>query len=171
MPRPVSADTSHRFITRAAYAAWRVWVQFGDIDLGQLYVSDQEFGGKTESLRKAIKLRDTLVKKHGIPLRTYDGNGFHAKHKNNKSGVCGINLSVTHADTDYMRVSWRTASTINGERIILSKSIKRYGYIGAWRLIAQERERHTGLKAPRMPPKPPEWLIAWAAERNIVLGS
>lgn len=147
---------------------WRVWVQFNDLDLGQGYFSDAKLGGKDKALEAALEWRDRLVKKHGIPLRCYGGNGWCVKNKRNTSGEVGINLLLDDPVAP-TRVSWAVKMMVNGRARHISRSIRKFGYRGAWKVVAKIREKHTGQPVATEPPRPALWLKQWAADRGLDL--
>lgn len=168
MPRPNTTNTAMRFITRARDPLWRVWVQFRNIDLGQVYFSDKQHGGKDAALKAAMVCRDKMVREHNIPLRTYAGSGFCVSHKKSKSGSVGISLEPDNPSNPG-RVNWVAKNEVDGSTKKCARSIRKYGYVGAWKIVAQFRQEHTGQPVPENPPPPPEWLRDWATERGVVL--
>lgn len=168
MPRPTSRNTRRRFITRMQDDLWRVWVQFRDLDLGQEYFSDAKLGGVKACLKAAIERRDALVKEHKIPLRCYDGNGWCAKDKRNTSGEVGIGLFLDDPEAP-TRVSWGARIMVDGAQRNVTRSIRKFGYRGAWRAVAKIRARHTGQPVAQEPPTPPDWLVKWASDRDLDL--
>lgn len=157
-----------RFITRMPDGLWRVWVMFGTLDCGQIYFGDAAYGGLNSALRKALKCRDDLIREHNIPLREYAGNGWCAKHAKNTSGEVGIALEKKPAIDPYY-VAWAVRNMVDGKQWHRSWSIKKYGYLGAWRLATEARVKHTGQPTSEAPPAPPDWLVKWARERSIDL--
>ncbi len=168
MSRPANRSPQLRFITRMQDSLWRVWVQFGRLDFGQEYFSDAQYGGMQEAKRAAIERRDALVKAHKIPLRKYEGNGWHAKSSRNKSGQVGISLFLDDPECP-TRISWGVRVTISGTQRNIIRSIRKYGYASAWRMVAKIRAKHTGQPISMEPPPAPEWLVSWAAERKLDL--
>lgn len=164
--RPKTADTTMRFITRMPDALWRVWITFKDSDFGQQYFSDKTYGGKDHALKAATTYRDRVVRKHKIPLRSYAGSGFCVQHTRSTTGAVGITLSVDSVD-DVRRVSWTAKNAVDGRLDQMSRSIRKYGYVGAWRLVARFRQAHTRLPVPKNPPPPPDWLRRWAEVRGF----
>jgi len=67
------------------------------------------------------------------------------------------------------RVMWKVKNTVEGCQSGVGKSIRKWGYIGAWNIVAKLRQAHTGQEVPELPPPPPEWLIEWAEKRGIDL--
>ncbi len=166
MSRPNTTDTELRYIIRMPDKLWRVWITFNGKDFGQMYFSDKEYGNKDASLTAAIAYRDKVITTNKIPLRIYAGNGFCVRHKNNKSGVVGILLAVDNHD-DPRRVHWQAKIMVDGNQRKTSQSVRQYGYVGAWQLVAAIRENHTQIPVPKKPPAPPAWLRLWAAERGV----
>jgi hypothetical protein len=167
--RPTTSDVQMRFISRAQDRLWRVWVVFGDFDSSQVYFSDKQYGSEQRALKAAIAYRDALVRRNKILMRVYAGNGFNMKHSRNTTGTVGIQL---HMDTrtDPLRASWRSAIMREGRQVPMSRSIRRYGYVGAWQLVAAYRQAHTGQKTPLLPPEPTDELRQWAAQTGVALG-
>lgn len=166
--RPTSSDTSMRFITRMQDALWRVWIVFGTFDSGQIYFSDKQYGSRDKACQAAKKHRDKLVKKHNIPLRIYDGNGFNISHSKNTSGTVGIGLQIDRR-RDPASISWRSTTMINGRQSPVARSIRRYGYTQAWQMVAKIREQHTGIRVSKTPPPPTPELLEWAAQTGFDL--
>lgn len=165
MPRPNKQDTRTRFITRMHDPLWRVWVQFGEMDFGVTYFSDRGYGSKLLSLKAAMRHRDSLVAQHNIPLRVYAGNGFCVRNKNSTSGVVGITLTVDDRDNP-TKVNWSVRSMRNGKQRHVARSILKYGYEEAWRLVAEIRREHTQQPVPIDPPRRPKWLVEWMKLRG-----
>lgn len=165
MGRPTSTDTSMRFIGRMHDPLWRVWITFGDFDSGQRYFSDREHGGIDQSLAAAKQFRDKIIKKHKIPLRVYDGNGFTIRHTKNKSGTVGLRLTPDRRK-DPVRWSWVGCKQVDGQTTVFGRSIRTHGYEKAWSMVAKIREAHTGMKVPSKPPPPTQELIDWAASNG-----
>lgn len=156
-----------RFISRAD-RCWRVWVQYGKFNSGQLYFGDAKFGGRQNALVAAKFHRDRLVRENGIPMRTYTGNGYCVTSKRNTSGTVGITLAKTDSGPT-LRVFWSSRSMVDGHQTQTARSIRKFGYIRAWQLVAAVRAKHTGLQIPAIPPAPPEWLKKWAAAEGVAL--
>lgn len=165
--RPKTKD-GLRFITRMPDKLWRVWVTFGTDDYGQHYFGDAAYGGKNSALRNALAFRDKLLRENKIPVREYNGNGWCVKHSRNTSGDVGVCLSKKPAENPYY-VAWTVRNVVDGQQKNKSWSIKKHGYAGAWLKAAQARSKHTSQPHSNEPPPPPDWVIAWARDRDIDL--
>ena len=168
MSRPNTPETELRYITRMPDNLWRVWITYGKKDFEQIYFSDKKYSGKKKALDAAILYRDRVLAEHKIPVRIYTGNGFCVKHKNNKSGEIGITLDVDDRGNP-TRVRWTTRNMVNGKQRTFARSIRKYGYIGSWQLVAGIRRAHTKMDVAETPPSPPGWLKRWAKKYNVNL--
>lgn len=120
MPRPNSPETRLRFITRMHDPTWRVWIQFGKVDFGQVYFSEREYG--TALKASAIRYRDQMVRQHKIPLRRYDGNGFCVKNARHKSGEVEIHLSMDRR-VNPSKIGWAVRNMVDGKQRVTARSI------------------------------------------------
>lgn len=170
MPRPNDSDTHTRFITRMPDRLWRVAVEFGDLALPVVYISDKVHGGKDAALAKAIALRDRLVKTHKIPLRTYDGNGWQVSRATNTSGQVGVFLEATERAGTQVR-NWTYLYQQDGKSRRLRLSIRKHGYVAAWQRLADERAKRTGHPSNPIPPNPTAELKEWALRYRVALPS
>lgn len=139
---------------------------FDTFDSGQRYFSDAQFGSTKNALKAAIGYRDLLVKENAIPLRAYDGNGYHIQDKRNTSGTVGICLAKDKAENPG-RVSWQCRIMVNGKQKGISFSIRKFGYAGAWKRAYLLRSQHLGSNAKAIPPEPPDWLVIWMHNHGI----
>lgn len=158
-----------RFVTRAhpsTMAGWRVWVTFNGVDYGQTYFGDLKYGGQDEALLAALAYRDKVIKKHHIPLRSYAGNGYCVQSSRSKTGVPGVTLSYCRRG-ESVTVRWHVRYQDEGAQQHKSWSVRKYGYVGAWRLATQVRARVTGTQPPALPPPPPPWLLEWAKDIEL----
>lgn len=90
------------------------------------------------------------------------------KSASSTTGVPGICLVKDRA-TNPRYVSWSTYTEQSGKREQKAFSIRKFGYSGAWRMVANVRAEYSGFKIPRRPPAPPEWLKKWAKTLNYPL--
>ena len=159
MPRPNNSDIKLRFINRHVDNSWRVWVNRHDIDCGQEYFYDSIYGSKGKSLKAAIKKRDELIKLHNIKLRVYDGSGYCLIHSKNTSGMVGVSLSKMEKASGSISIFWSARVQIDGKQKNKCWSIKKYGYVAAWRHAVAFRCSFTDEPIIKNPPLPPEWLL------------
>lgn len=159
-----------RWISRME-ASWRVWLNYKDIDSGQVYFYDSQYGSSQEALKQAQAYRDAFVTKYSIPLRTYTGEGFYARHSKNKGNLVGVNLSTNSPDnpSKSTKIGWTGCVQKNGLPHRKHWSVKKYGYTEAWRKAAEYRCNHTGEPVPKGPPKPQDWLKKWARLNDVEL--
>lgn len=108
---------------------WRVAVNFGELVTPVVYFSDRKYGSKDAALAKAIQLRDRLVKKHKIPLRTYDGKGWMVSRATNISGQVGLYLESSVRSGTEVR-NW-TYCFQSGKQQRIRRSIRKHGYVAA----------------------------------------
>lgn len=130
MTRPTSPDTSMRFITRMPDRLWRVAVAFGTFKPAAVYFSDRHYGGEQAARAAAIAHRDHLVKKHKIPLRTYDGNGWQVARVTSPTNQVGLCLEVRDVHGT-MVANWTYLFQKDGRQRRIRLSIRQHGRWGA----------------------------------------
>ncbi len=123
------------------------------------HFSDSKNGGYEVALTAARAWRDAQMAALDIAERACDGNGHFLAYKRNRSGKIGLRLMPDrHPDRRIRRVYWEARFMVDGKQRIQTYTVRKYGYIGAWRLAATERSRHDGQPVPAAPPKAPDWL-------------
>ena len=170
MGRMSNLDLKLRYITRHPDKTWRVWVTYKDFDSEQLYFSFREYGGEAEALAAATSCRDKILKEQGIRLRKYDGNGYCVKHVRCTSGQVGIRCQVQYRKNRNPTADWTAKIQMDGVQKHRAWSIKRYGYVNAWKQAVAYRCAHTGEPIPTAPPPVPEAVLDWAKEFDIDIG-
>lgn len=156
-----------RYIHRTHdYFGWRVWITYGEISSGQVYFGDATHGGKDAALAAARRYRDEFVKKHRIPFRHYDGNGYCVKSKTARGDAVGVRLAC-HKRPGTWSVYWVAQWQENGHITRKWFSVRKYGYQPAWMAAAYARARAIGRPVPRKTPPMPEWVKNWAAKDDL----
>lgn len=168
MTRPTSPDTSMRFITRMPGRLWRVAVAFGTFQPAAVYFSDRHYGGEQAARAAAIAHRDHLVKKHKIPLRAYDGNGWQVARVTSPTNQVGLCLEVrdVHGTTV---ANWTYLFQKDGRQRRIRLSVRQHGYVTAWQRLGRLRQQRTGQPSNPLPPNPSRQLRQWAQRYDVSL--
>lgn len=157
------ANEKMRFITRLEredYKTW--WVRIYGKHNSNNYIAQKSFpdkthGGKQKALGKAKKWRDSEVKKLGIKIRLFDGNGHYLKTVKNKFDLIGITIGKTKRKKNFLYY-WRAGYMKNGRQKIRAFSILKYGYKTAFWMAAEVRSKQTGEPLPTKVPRKPTYL-------------
>ena len=161
--------TTHDFaITRVDYErghGWMVRLFYPGVrkPAAQRLFSDGTHGHSADrALCAARAWRDVQMTLLGISPNRRDGNGYNRISKANTSGRVGVKLGrVDASDGTIRNVSWVASVMGDGRQKNRCWSIRKYGYVGAWRLATAARGRHDGLPSPEQPPPMPTWVVAW----------
>lgn len=124
------------------------------------------YDNHADALDDAVAFRDRIAAEHDIPIRVH-GNTFHLKVRTDSTtGVTGLNIAPDNRDAPKY-VAW-CATYVQDEKIKHAyRSIRKNGYVGAYRLARTLRMSHTGVEIPLDPPPPPDWLRDWMEANNI----
>lgn len=142
-------------ITRVDYErghGWMVRLFYPGVrkPAAQRLFSDGTHGHSADRAHRAARAwRDAQMALLGISPNRRDGNGYNRISKANTSGRVGVKLGRVDASGGTIRnVSWVASVMEDGRQKSRCWSIRKYGYVGAWRLATVARGRHDGLPSP-----------------------
>ena len=152
----VDYERGHGWIVRLFYPGVRK-------PAAQRLFSDSTHGHSADrALCAARAWRDARMALLGISPNRRDGNGYNRISKANTSGRIGVQLGrIKAADGTIRYAAWVASVMEDGRQKRQRWSIRKYGYVGAWRLATAARGRHDGLPSPEQPPPMPDWVVAW----------
>lgn len=156
-----------RYIFRfERFKTWRVQYVRGLPSPIQVYFADNAYGSTENALRAAQQFRDELVAKHGHAPGTSSRRNL--RHLDKPEEQVGIMLFEDARPGRQPVYAWR-AHYMAGDKVIRrSWSIRKYGYVEAYRRASAFRHERTGQPQGDCPPIP-QMLVTWAKKYRLAL--
>lgn len=165
--RRYRADTEMRYIFRfERFKTWRVQYARGLQDPRQAYFNDNAYGGSAQALQAAKKFRDELIAQHGPAPGTSPRRNL--KYLDKPVEQIGIMLFEDNRAGRRPAYFWRAAYRAGDKTVRRSWSIRRYGFVEAYRQASAFRHKMTGQPIGDCPPIPQE-IIDWAVKYRVAL--